>query len=104
MLSNGFAESKGRASIDAPFPEDQAPFTDEYDYESDSDLEDDEVAVQKEDVSLSPSRRGQRQWRHFLGFVDNNILLQRENSVMLLDMALPVRSMILTVDSANKSS
>lgn len=41
VLSSGFAESNTRVPFDAGFPEDQNPFTEEFDYESDSDLEDD---------------------------------------------------------------
>lgn len=58
VLSGGFAESNGRTSVDAAFPEDQAPYTDEYDYESDSDLEDDELEPELEEMA-SQSRRGQ---------------------------------------------
>jgi len=44
LLSGGFAESNAvRVPIDAPFPEDKAPFSDEYDYDSDSDLDDEET-------------------------------------------------------------
>lgn len=57
VLSGGFSESNSvRVSIDAPFPEDKAPFTDEYDYDSDSDLDDDEVADGDIDIIKMPSR------------------------------------------------
>lgn len=60
LLSGGFAESNGRASVDAAFPEYQAPYTDEYDYESDSDLEDDELEPELEEMA-SQSRRAGKQ-------------------------------------------
>lgn len=42
--------------IDAPFPEDKAPFTDEYDYDSDSDLDEEEIADGDIDIIKMPSR------------------------------------------------
>ncbi|KAI0728227.1 hypothetical protein C8Q72DRAFT_384626 [Fomitopsis betulina] len=62
LLSGGFSESNSvRVSIDAPFPEDKAPFTDEYDYDSDSDLDDDEVADGDIDIIKMPSRGEQNE-------------------------------------------
>lgn len=49
MLSSGFAEANNIVSFDTEFPSDQVPFTDEYDYDSDSDLGDEEEA--KSEVS-----------------------------------------------------
>ena len=42
VLSSGFAETSNIVSFDAGFPSDQDPYTDEYDYESDSDLDDED--------------------------------------------------------------
>ena len=57
VLSGGFAESSSvRVPIDASFPEDKAPFTDEYDYDSDSDLDEEEVADGDIDIIKMPSR------------------------------------------------
>ncbi|CCL99841.1 uncharacterized protein FIBRA_01865 [Fibroporia radiculosa] len=56
LLSSGFAESNaGRVPLNAPFPEDVSPYTDEYDYESDSDLEDEEPSDFIEDVAMLTS-------------------------------------------------
>ncbi|TFY58912.1 hypothetical protein EVJ58_g6109 [Rhodofomes roseus] len=51
LLSGGFAESNAvRVPIDAPFPDDRAPFSDEYDYDSDSDLDDEEAPDSDMDI------------------------------------------------------
>ena len=42
MFSNGFSEGEIR-DINEGFPTDKTPYTDSYDYSSDSDLEDDEL-------------------------------------------------------------
>lgn len=57
LLSNGFAESNDRTSLDAGFPGDKDPYTDEYDYESDSDLEEDGESVDEETDATPPQRR-----------------------------------------------
>lgn len=67
VLSGGFSESSSiRLSIDAPFPEDKAPFTDEYDYDSDSDLDEEEVADCDIDIIKMPLRGSSSPLRYHL--------------------------------------
>lgn len=54
VLSNGFSESQEGVSSDAQFPDDQSPYTEEFEYESDSDLEDD-VDIPASDIHVDHS-------------------------------------------------
>jgi hypothetical protein len=51
VFSNGFSEGQAR-DIDEGFPPDALPYTESYDYLSDSDLEDDEPGSPRGDCNL----------------------------------------------------
>lgn len=61
VLSSGFAESSAETTYFAPYPTEEADFVDDYDYSSDSDLEDDTDALYDDwevELPQPPVKRG----------------------------------------------